>query len=227
MFAASSEFSTTSLESADFPCLANEVVLLAAKHCRLLPQVRGAVSEPIDAERTTWDLRQLSEWANEFLGCDWELVTGAESGVIVLEIDARCDFAAIQILNEIDSMETLRARAGSKSLMFLRYPEEMLARQRGKVVLAPGLAVRVDGDQVVIPPHAAGSWPDLDAPIVDAPEWLRICAFEPDEEKALPLESSAAHAGGDARLGTYEQEEPQESNAREKQEGGNTHCRLP
>jgi hypothetical protein len=186
MFAASSEFSTTSLESADFPCLANEVVLLAAKHCRLLPQVRGAVSEPIDAERTTWDLRQLSEWANEFLGCDWELVTGAESGVIVLEIDARCDFAAIQILNEIDSMETLRARAGSKSLMFLRYPEEMLARQRGKVVLAPGLAVRVDGDQVVIPPHAAGSWPDLDAPIVDAPEWLRICAFEPDEEKALP-----------------------------------------
>jgi hypothetical protein len=83
-------------------------------------------------------------------------------------------------------METLHARAGSKFLAFFPYPEGMRARQRGKVVLAPGLAVRADGDQVVIPPHAAGSWPDLDASIVDAPEWLRIRAFEPDEEKALP-----------------------------------------
>jgi hypothetical protein len=213
MFAASSEFSTTSLESADFPCLANEVILLAAKHCLLLPQARGAVSEPIDAERATWDLRQLSEWANEFPGCDWALVTGAESGVIVLEIDARCDLAVIQALNKFDCMETLCARAGSKSLAFLRYPEGMRARQRGKVVLAPGLAVRADEDQVVIPPRATGSWPDLDAPIVDAPEWLRICAFEPDEEKALPpkipprMEIVGGTRWGDVRLGTYEQEE--------------------
>jgi hypothetical protein len=160
MIATSSEFSTTSLESADFPFLASEVILLAAKHCLLLPKVRGAVSELIDAERATWDLRQLNEWANEFPGCDWALVTGAESGVIVLEIDASCDLAAIQALNEFDCMETLHARAGSRFLAFFRYPEGMRARQRGKVVLTTGLAVRADGNHVVIPPHAAGSWPD-------------------------------------------------------------------
>ena len=203
-------FATTSSESADFPCLASEVILLAAKHCRLLPKVGGTVSQPIDAKRATWDLRQLTEWENEFPGCRWALVTGAESGVIVLEIDARCDLTAIQALSEFDSTETLCAREGGKSLAFLHYPEGMRARRRGKVVLAPGLAVRADGDQVVLPSYASGSWPDLGTPIIEAPEWLRICAFETDEEEALPprLPARMEIVGGTrwrgTRLGTYE-----------------------
>lgn len=210
MIATSSEFATTSSEAADFPCLPSEVILLSAKHCRLLPKVRGTVFQPIDAKRATWDLRQLSEWANEFPGCRWALVTGAESGVIVLEIDARCDLTAIQALSEFDNTETLCALAGSKSLAFLNYPEGMRARRRGKVVLAPGLAVRADGDQVVLPTYAKGSWPDLGTPIIDAPEWLRICAFETDEAEALPprLPPRMEIVGGTrwrgARLGTYE-----------------------
>jgi hypothetical protein len=150
----------------------------------LIPVIAGRAVQPIAVEDATRDFHQLEFWASEFPDGDWALQTGPESGVIVLEADRGCDLAAVQSLAEFDCPETLCAHAGNRVLAFFLYPKGMRSRQKGKIALAPGLRLRADDDQIILPHRNDGTWPDLDVEILETPEWLQTCASEPDLEES-------------------------------------------
>lgn len=103
--------------------------------------------------------------------------------MVALEADAYVGLATAQALADMECPETLRAYTGGKMLAFFRFPSDLRVREEGTVELAPGLVVRGEGELVVLP--SGENWPDMDAWVLEAPEWLRICAFEPDDEEAV------------------------------------------
>lgn len=108
------------------------------------------------------------------------LLTGRVSGAIVLEATSPHALSAIRNLYPMDIEETLHATSEERSLAFYQYPYDLCIRQKGILSLLPGLRMHSDGSRVLLP-SGLGTWPNLEAPMRAIPDWLRECAFTPNE----------------------------------------------
>ena len=167
--------------SSDFPHLPNYVLLAASRGWRLFPTPGECWVEGVAVGDATSNLTQLGQWASNLSGFHWSLATGPESGVFALNAQVPDGLGSLRNLSQLDWPETLYARSANYMVIFFRYPVGIRAIDAGRIEIAPGLAVIADGESVVLPAHESGNWPDLDAPVLESPEWLIVCAFEPAE----------------------------------------------
>ena len=164
------------------PSVPYEAVAAASRNWLLIPVVRGIANQPIGIDRATSDLTQRmgQRFSRLPMGSfDGSTVRSGRSGGRCLCRPRNCTSSCRYGV----CPETLRAYTGGKMLAFFRFPSDLRVREEGTVELAPGLVVRGEGELVVLP--SGENWPDMDAWVLEAPEWLRICAFEPDDEEAV------------------------------------------
>lgn len=134
----------------------------------------------------TDDPFQIEEWWEDWPDANIGILTGAASGIFVLDVDVKPDKDGEASLAALEKEQgplppTVMAHTGSRGRhLFFKYP------QRGEIGnsvsrIGPGLDIRGDNGYVVAPPsgHISGgvySWyeghlPD-DVAIADAPTWL-------------------------------------------------------
>jgi hypothetical protein len=125
---------------------------------------------------------EIADWFGRWPDANVAVVTGALSGVVVLDIDPRHGGTASLSRLEIAHgplPQTLEALTGGGGRhLYFRHPGGLV---RNRVGLAPGVDVRGDGGCVVAPPsvHPSGkryAWvashgPE-DSPPARAPDWL-------------------------------------------------------
>lgn len=155
-------------------------------------------------EQATTDITTIREWYDGHDDYGVGLATGPESGFWVLDVD---DIDAFHDLEHrhgtLPSTRTSITGSGGYHFLF-RWPDGRDIRNDAGKRLGPGLDIRGDGGQIVVPPtvHPNGSsyeW-DLGEPreIHDAPDWLiELLTFVPDE----PGEVERTHNANSDRPG--------------------------
>jgi hypothetical protein len=134
----------------------------------------------IDEVRAWW-----RRWPTGNIG----IVTGAVSGVVVLDVDGRTGEESLKS-GQYVLPPTVVSRTGNGLHFFFKHPRKLVPTRAG---ILPGLDVRGDGGYVVVPPsvHASGrrySWGEHsgpgDAEYSDVPGWLsalfRSTSLAPD-----------------------------------------------
>jgi Bifunctional DNA primase/polymerase, N-terminal len=176
-----SDTEAVSSPSPGFSQLPDYVLLAASRGWQIFPTAGQCWVEGIGVADATSDLTQIGEWTNNLEGFYWSLATGPKSGVFVLEVEEPDGLRSLRRLSQTDWTETLYTRSRFYMVAFWRYPAGMRPIDAGRIEIAPGLAVRADGESVVLPPQDSGRWPDPDAPVLESPEWLVKCAFRYSE----------------------------------------------
>jgi len=126
----------------------------------------------------TLDRSKVLEWWQNRPKANVGVLTGASSGIVVLDIDPRHD--AMRSLNELESKygkfpKTLTVKTGGDGLHFyFRHPGVSVTN---KVSILPGLDFRGDGGYIIAPPSVhkslcAYSWENEAEEIAPLPEWL-------------------------------------------------------
>src|SRR5438067_5020800 len=145
-----------------------------------------------------WTERQFppQAWANGTPG-NIGIVTGARSGVVVVDVDAGGEETLAQLEREHGKLPaTVEARTGSGGRHLLFKHPGILVRNDAKKRLGPGLDVRGDGGFIVAAPslHKSGkryAWTPGAAPwereLADLPPWLLARLREP-ARSPLPLQ---------------------------------------
>ena len=144
---------------------------------------------PSEAEARGW----FRQWPEAGIG----VVTGAISGLVVVDIDARHggDEALKQLEREHGPMPaTVECRTGGGGRhLYFAHPGGLV---RNKVGLAPGIDIRADGGYVVAPPslHASGLryvWVEGRAPesteIAPLPDWILRQAIDEPTRRGHPI----------------------------------------
>lgn len=158
---------------------------LLARGLRLLPvRAKGKIPTLPDwPKRASNDKKQIVEWLEADPDCNWGAAMGAGSGYIGLDVDPRNggleSLAALEFTyGPIPRDWTHETPSGGEHII-LKRPAKHVPNSAGK--LGPGLDIRGDGGQIVIPPSTTekGAYKILsfgEAP--DCPEWLAqlICA---------------------------------------------------
>lgn len=131
-------------------------------------------------EATTDEVRLLA-WRAQYPTCNWGVVTGERSGILVLDVDGangRTSLTRLEASYGVLPL-TLTCRTGRDDegthLYFAHPPGLKLRCSAGKI--AEGLDIRANGGYAIIPPsiHASGqtyTWVDPGASIADSPGWL-------------------------------------------------------
>lgn len=118
--------------------------------------------------------QEVQKWAHRWPDANLGVVTGAISGVIVLDIDGREGANTLQDLGSLP--RTWRVSTGDGEHLWFKHPAGDVRNFTRKL---PGLDLRATGGYVVVPPsrHRTGrqyEW--LDAPedvdLADPPDWL-------------------------------------------------------
>jgi len=133
------------------------------------------------------DTAQVRRWWRRWPGANVGVVTGAVSGLVVLDVDPRNGGGeSLAVLEGIHgpvphTVESLTGGGGQH--LYFRHPGTGVPCRP----IAPGLDVKGDGGLVVSPPSAhlsgrlyaweAGCAPG-DVPLADLPRWLRVAALE-------------------------------------------------
>lgn len=158
--------------------------------------------------QATDNLQQLRHWARE--SPNWALVTGADSGVFVLEVDGGEGLASLLDLcgDDWNWLDTLRSVAGEKRCICFAWPEGR--RQiNSDLQIGKGLSVLGEGDWVLVPPSRElhgkqHSYLNPKAEVLVAPVWLLGRAFLPadmvDPSRPFPPCSSMLNAWPSAVL---------------------------
>lgn len=114
---------------------------------------------------------QVMAWLAEEPCPDVAIVTGAYSGLLVLDIDGPKGEAAIRG-RHIPQTPMARTPSGGRHIFF-RHPGGRVGSPTG---LLPEMDIRADGGYVVAPPAPGREWYDYlspdDVPLADVPEWL-------------------------------------------------------
>jgi hypothetical protein len=137
----------------------------------------------------------LTEWADRFKGCNFGVVTGSVSGIVVLDIDGEDGRESLSRLPPLPATPTVRTSRGYH--YYFRHPGPSI---RNGVGLLPGIDVRADGGYVVAPPsiHPDG-WRYVwvispgEAALADMPAWLLDLierSEEPKTESGSVVENS-------------------------------------
>lgn len=129
---------------------------------------------------------QIREWPRVWPNAGLAVVTGAISGVFVLDVDQIPDLAqnakeqakiakARELVQALETTPTAVARTAKGRHFYFRHPGKPVPT---KVRFLPGLDVRGDGGYAILPPthHPDGAlyvWDSIpEDGIADAPEWL-------------------------------------------------------
>ena len=147
------------------------------------------------------DLDQIRRWWGLWPAAGVAIVTGAESGLVVLDVDPRHggDTALQGIESSQGATATLQARTGGggRHLLFA-HPGGRVPNSAGR--LGSGLDVRGDGGYVVAAPsrHVSGGayeWIDPGVPVAPAPAWLLERSQGPDTGPAPAIGDTIAKGG--------------------------------
>lgn len=165
-------------------------------------------------KRATTDAEQIRRWWTEYPGANIGIVTGAASGLFVLDVDGKPGADSLATLESRNGAlpVTVTARTGRGGThYYFQHPGGYVPSRAGK--LGQGLDVRCDGGYVVAPPsvseHGPYTWepgrsPD-DVPIADAPEWLVTAARgnrPPSQAKRSQDATSALESTGPRVVGS-------------------------
>lgn len=122
-------------------------------------------------QQTPADEATLTTWHQQYPGCNWALITGAVSGVIVLDVDARRGGEASLRGRHLPPTRTTRTPGGGVHYYY--------QRPSGTVPcvpdILPGCDLKADGGYVLVPPSSIDGRAYevvLDAPEAPAPAWL-------------------------------------------------------
>ena len=157
------------------------------KHPRLPAWQKQASAAPADIR--AW-------WNDGAAGVG--VATGAESGVVVIDLDPRHggDVSFAELLRERgERIDTLRVATGGGGWhLYFRAPEQRIGNRAG---VLPGVDVRGEGGYVVGPgsPHASGGTYRIDRDIdpIAMPAWLidlcvsRAAAVKPEDRPSPPV----------------------------------------
>lgn len=168
-----------------FPCDANKHPLTQHGH-------KDATTDPAAIRR------MFQNPAAVMIG----MPTGAVSGRVVIDVDVKDgrQGAAWLDANSHRMPQTRTARTGSGGIhIYLAHWGERVKNSQSKI--APGIDVRGDGGYVIVPPSPGYAIAD-DAPIAEAPDWLRPALVPPEPAAApAPLFTPSARAEGGSALG--------------------------
>lgn len=138
---------------------------------------------PLIAEWTTKassDESVITAWEDSFPGCNWGLATGRISGVIVIDIDPRHGGdISWRKLTEGKTIKTSVCKTGGGGEHYYFKVPNSLQIKNAVLTTHPGIDIRGDGGQVVIPPstHQSGlqyTWQfaPWDVSPAEIPDWL-------------------------------------------------------
>ncbi|ADG06635.1 Bifunctional DNA primase/polymerase [Kyrpidia tusciae DSM 2912] len=139
--------------------------------------------EPFQHRRPTPE--QVMRWAQEHPGCNWAIVTGAVSGVVVLDLDSPEAAQEIKQRGVEDVGPVVKTGKGWH--LYFRHPGHPV---QNAVKLLPGVDVRGDGGYVAAPPsvHPSGAvyrWAKgrsiLEIEPPPLPEWVEELLNQPQE----------------------------------------------
>lgn len=136
----------------------------------------------------TTNENKIIDWWEKYPNANIGLITGIESGIIVLDIDVK--YGGEYSLDELQDIyksnlkanyeplpATLTTVTGSRGRhLYFKYPLNFTIKGSASKV-ADGLDIRANGNYVVAPPsnHISGNnyeWLGVNIPISDAPRWL-------------------------------------------------------
>lgn len=145
----------------------------AGKH----PLVRRGLYE------ATTDVKQIQSWWRRWRSANVGIVTGAASGIVVIDIDLPTALVSLDRLIEAELPATLTGLTGGGGL-HLTYGsrDETLGNSAGRLPgigeELPGVDLRGNGGYIVAPPsiHRSGgayNWLDANGSVAAAPTWLK------------------------------------------------------
>jgi hypothetical protein len=126
----------------------------------------------------TRDREKISKWWQKWRSANIGVQTGAESGLVVLDVDVKNGQPGLQSLAELERqhgrLETLRAHTPTDGLhLFFRAPAQVV---QNRVGFLPGLDLRGQGGYIVVAPSRVGGqsyrWENFSAEIAEMPDWL-------------------------------------------------------
>ena len=145
----------------------------AGKH----PLVRRGLYE------ATTDTRVIKEWWRRWRSANIGLATGADSGIVVIDIDLPAALASLGKLIDLSIPRTLTGLTGGGGLhLVFSSGDAALGNSAGRLPGVdeelPGIDLRANGGYIVAPPsvHRSGApyaWLDADRAIAPAPPWLK------------------------------------------------------
>ena len=145
----------------------------AGKH----PLVRRGLYE------ATTDARVIKEWWRGWRSANIGVATGAESGIVVIDIDLPAAYDSLGTVIELAAPLTLTGLTGGGGVHLVYASVDTgLGNSAGRLPGVgddlPGIDLRGNGGYVVAPPslHRSGAryaWLDADRAIAPAPEWLK------------------------------------------------------
>jgi hypothetical protein len=132
-----------------------EILKLAREGFRVFPLKPGTKIPAIEKwpELATTDEVQIRQWAGSFPGSNWGLACGKDSGVFVVDIDAkRGGLETWKKMNQVNGFPKTKIVATPHGgfHFYFKYPSEGEIRNAND--LLPGIDIRGEGGYVVIPP---------------------------------------------------------------------------
>jgi putative DNA primase/helicase len=171
---------------ADYPqgLLSREIRLAAGRGWRIVP-VKTRHKIPLVKDwptEGTDDIEQLGRWAEQFPHCNWGIVTGKASALIVIDVDGpegRESVAnlARQGLTLPSTLAVTTGREDGGEHLYYRMPVGIDIRNDQSGKIGPHIDVRATGGFVVCVPsiHASGkpyAYVKPDAQMADVPVWV-------------------------------------------------------
>jgi uncharacterized protein YdaU (DUF1376 family) len=138
------------------------------------PRTRNGLKDATD------NVEVINGWWGKWQDANIGLLTGAESGFIVLDVDDKDGVYGSESLQRFSedygwNGQTLMSITGNGRHLLFQHPGQPIKNSASTV--APGLDVRGEGGYIVAPPsvHFTGKqyrWQDPAEPIAELPEWL-------------------------------------------------------
>lgn len=154
----------------------------------IIPLERGSKKAHVkwkkyQTERATPEV--LEQWWKQWPEANVGIITGAVSGIIVLDVDSAEGFAEIEQRGGIP--ETLSVVTSKGRHYYFEHPGGTVGNFARKI---PGCDLRGDGGLVAAPPsiHATGfiyEWESEQTPLAPAPQWLLEVLRKPVDERLI------------------------------------------
>lgn len=151
----------------------------------------------------TTDPKQIQSWWRRWRSANIGIATGAESGIVVIDVDLPAAFASLGRLIEVQLPATLTGLTGGGGVhLVYGSGDEALGNSAGQLPgiedELPGIDLRGNGGYIVAPPsvHRRGGsyeWLDANRPVTEAPAWLK----QPERVYLALNDVAGTHFDGD------------------------------
>jgi hypothetical protein len=159
---------------------------------------RAACNSPGKHPRTkngykdaTTELTKIKQWWSKFPDANIGIVTGKESGLVVMDIDPRNggDVTFSNLCLAHGAPDTLSVKTGGDGThLVFQYPDGVEWVKGQANALGDGVDIKADGGYIVAAPslHASGQryqWAEPQAAIAPLPDWLLASLVLPETKK--------------------------------------------